>query len=216
MCFFFTDIEINELKLKTIISELNENNYTGITLCYLTNIIKLFGCLFKNILYEKHDLNINVCNYSGYPNYIKLHERIESILLNYTVLYKTANFFIFFDYFCSVNIDTISLLTSFFNLGNFDFIEVLMRIVNVENKLFTIKMLEYGGVVCNDTIMLNSQITNILSVTKFYNSELINNSHAFSDNLEQTIVDDITDTEIKKCDINIHKLQVYNTILNLL
>ena len=108
------------------------------------------------------------------------------------------------------------MLTSFFNLGNFDFIEVLMRIVNVENKLFTIKMLEYGGVVCNDTIMLNSQITNILSVTKFYNSELINNYHAFSDNLEQTIVDDITDTEIKKCDINIHKLQVYNTILNLL
>ena len=209
---FFTDIEIDELQLKTIITELND--YNGITLYNMTNIIKLFGCLFKNILDEKHDLNIHVCNYSGYPNYIKLHERIESILLNYTVLYKITNFFIFFDYFCSVNIESISLVTSFFNLGNFDFIEVLMRIVNVENKLFTIKMLEYGGVVCNDRMILTSQITNRLIVTKFYNSELINNSH--SDNLEETIVDDIHNTEIKKCDNNISKLQVYNTMFNLL
>jgi hypothetical protein len=218
---FFTDIEINELKLKTMISDMNRwlSNYNGITLHNIINIMNLFGCLFKNILNEKHDLNLDICNYSGYPNYIKLHERIENILLNYTVLYKNMNFYIFFEYFCSVNIDTISLLMSFFNLGNFDLIEVLMRIVNVENKLFTIKMLEYGGIICNDTIILTSQITNCLSVSNFYNimlnSEIVTKAQHISKQLEYTIMDDIHSTEIKKCDDAINKLQIYNTILKL-
>ena len=65
-------------------------------------------------------------------------------------------------------------------------------------------------------MILTSQITDRLIVTKFYNSELINSTHQLSDNLEETIVNDIHDTEIKKCDSNIAKLQVYSTIINLL
>ena len=151
----------------------------------LLYIINLIGALFKNILFENFELHIKDDYYKGFPDYIILSRKIDTLLHNMPKFKPIS-----WKYFCERNYDVIKILLDLFVLNHFDFIELLIRMPNVDDKLFIIKMIEYGGIIKKNSIILTHLIDDIsLGITNYVNQ--IINKHYNCNLVKDIIVTDL-------------------------
>ena len=153
----------------------------------LLYIINLIGALFKNILFENFELHIKDDYYKGFPDYIILSRKIDTLLHNIPKIKPIS-----WKYFCERNYDVIKILLDLFVLNHFDLIELLIRIPSINDKLFIIKMIEYGGIIKKNSIILTHLIDDIsLGITNYVN-QIINKHYNCK------LVKDIIVTDLKE------------------
>jgi hypothetical protein len=148
-------------------------------------IINLMGVLFKNILFENFELHIKDDYYKGFPDYIILSRKVDILLCDIPEFKPMS-----WKYFCEHNYDVIKILLDLFMLKHFDLIELLIRMPCVDDKLFIIKMIEYGGIIKKDSIILTHLIDDIsLGITNYVNQ--IINKHYNCKLVKDVIVTDL-------------------------
>lgn len=151
LCKCITNDNLTD-NLEILINRFNEDYSSLYT-------IHLIGALFKNILVENFELQIKDTYHKNFPNYITLSRKIDALLSE-----KKS--------FCHLNREVINIILDLFVVTHFDFIELLIRIPKIDDKLFIIKMIEYGGIIQKNSIVLTNLIDDSLGITSYVNKTL--------------------------------------------